>query len=72
MVSNCSLKTDFADNMAKCIPDVNILKILEQLVIGLKGIKQNSNYKPFLKQYDFRRLGKIRMDSILNFVYKSN
>ena len=64
-------KTDFADNMAKCIPDKYIDNF--RTTCGtLKGIKQKMNYKPFLKEYDFRRLGKIRMDAILNFVYNQD
>ena len=64
-------KTDFADNLAKCIPDKHIDNF--RTTCGtLKGINQKINYKPFLKEYDFRKLGKVRMDSILNFVYNKD
>ena len=61
-------KTDFADNMAKCIPD-KYIENFRTTCGSLKGIKQKINYKPFLSEYDFRKLGKVRMDSILNFMY---
>ena len=64
-------KTDFADNMAKCIPDKHIDNF--RTTCGtLKGIHQKINYKPFLNKYDFRKLGKIRMDAIVNFVYNQS
>ena len=61
-------KTDFADNLAKCIPDKHIDNF--RTTCGtLRGIHQKMNYKSFLNKYDFRKLGKVRMDSILNFIY---
>jgi len=64
-------KTDFADNLAKFIPDKNIDNF--RTTCGtLKGINQKINYHSFLKEYDFRVLGKVRMDSILNFVYNQD
>ena len=69
--TNCSLEDDFADNLANCIPDKHIDNF--RTTCGtLKGINQKINYKPFLKEYDFRKLGKVRMDSILNFVYNKD
>ena len=64
-------KTDFADNMSKCIPD-KFIDNFRTTCGTLKGIQQKINYKPFLKEYDFRRLGKIRMDAVLNFVNKQD
>lgn len=61
-------KTDFADNLSKCIPD-KFIDNFRTTCGSLKGIKQTMNYKPFLNEYDFRKLGKIRMDSIVNFTY---
>ncbi len=64
-------KTDFADNLAKCIPDKYIDNFRTSCG-SLKCINQKINYKEFLKKYDFRKLGKIRMDSILNFIYNKD
>ena len=64
-------KTEFAENLAKCIPDKNIDNF--RTTCGtLKGLHQKINYKQFLKQYDFRKLGKKRMDAILNFTYNQS
>ena len=58
-------------NLAKCIPDKNIENF--RTTCGtLKGIHQKINYREFLKQYDFRKLGKKRMDAILNFTYNKS
>ena len=63
--------TDFADNLAKSIPDKNIDNF--RTTCGtLKGLHQKMNYKSFLKDYDFRKLGKVRMDAILNFIYNQD
>lgn len=61
-------KKDFADNLAKCIPDKNISNFRTSCG-NLKSINITKNYKPFLEKYDFRKLGKERMDAILNFIY---
>ena len=61
-------KTDFADNLAKCIPDKNIDNF-KTTCGNLKSIRTNINYSSFLQTYDFRILGKKRMDSILQFIY---
>ena len=64
-------KTDFADNLAKSIPDKNIDNF--RTTCGtLKGLHQKMNYKSFLKDYDFRKLGKVRMDAIVNFIYNKD
>ena len=59
-------KTDFADNLAKHIPDTNIGNF-RTTCGSLKGLHLTKDYKPFLKEYDFRKLGRIRMDAILKF-----
>ena len=59
-------KTDFADNLAKHIPDKNIDDY--RTTCGtLKGLHKGTNYKRLLKEYDFRKLGRVRMDAILRF-----
>ena len=62
---------NFADNLAKCIPDKNIDNF-RTTCGNLKSIRTNINYSSFLQTYDFRKLGKVRMDSILNFVYNKD
>jgi len=61
-------KTDFAENLTKYIPDTN-LDNFRTSCGTLQSIHQKVSYKPFLSKYDFRKLGKIRMDAILNFHY---
>lgn len=80
-LSNCSnkhiwyqiapWKTDFAKNLAIHIPDKNI-ENFRTTCGSIQGLKQKVNYNQFLKEYDFRRLGKIRMDSILEFIYNQH
>ena len=59
-------KTDFADNLAKHIPDTNIGNF-RTTCGSLKGLHLTKDYKPFLKKYDCRKLGRIRMDAIITF-----
>jgi len=61
-------KTDFADNLAKHIPDKNIDNFRTSCG-SLQGINKTMDYKHFLNNYDFRKLGKVRMDALLNFHY---
>jgi len=64
-------KTDFANNLAKQIPDKNIENF--RTTCGtLQGLHQTIDYKEFLRKHDFRKLGKVRMDSILNFTYNKD
>lgn len=60
-------KTDLANNLAKCIPD-QFIDDFRTTCGSLKGIHQKVNYKQFLNKYDFRKLGKQRMDAILKFI----
>ena len=64
-------KADFAESMAKEIPDKTILGFRTSCGV-LKGIHQTKDYTQFLKQYDFRKLGKRRMDAVLHSVYKKD
>jgi len=59
-------KTDFADNLAKHIPDKNI-ENFRTTCGSLKGLHQTIDYNSLLKEYDFRKLGKVRMDAIISF-----
>jgi hypothetical protein len=64
-------KTDFAKGLSESIPDKYISNF-RTTCGSLKGIHQKVNYKPFLKEYDFRKLGKQRMDALLNFTYNKD
>ena len=71
MVSNYPWKTDFAKYLAKEIPNKNIENF--RTTCGtLQGLYQTINYTDFLSKYDFRNLGKIRMNAILNFIYNKD
>jgi len=64
-------KTEFAENLAKEIPDKNMVNF--KTTCGtLQGLHQKNNYKDLLEKYDFRKLGKQRMDSVLNFTYNKD
>ena len=64
-------KTDFAKNMAKHIPNKDIDNF--RTTCGtLRGLRKNIDYKSFLQEYDFRKLGKKRMDAIVNFTYNKD
>jgi len=64
-------KTDFAKYLAKEIPDKNI-ENFRTTCGSLQGFQQTVNYKDFLEIYDFRKLGKVRMDAIVNFIYNQS
>jgi hypothetical protein len=80
-LSNCSnkhiwyqiapWKTDFAKGLALAIPDKNI-ENFRTTCGNLQGLRQHKDYKELLKHYDFRKLGKIRMNSILDFTYNKH
>jgi len=62
----CPWKQDLANNLAKQINN----KYLDNYKTScgtLKGIKINPENRNLIKNYDFRKKGKIRMDSILKF-----
>ena len=62
----CPWKTELADELSKQIPN----KYLDNFRTScgtLKGIHIHPNNKNLLKHNDFRKKGKLRMDSILKF-----
>ena len=64
-------KQDFATELSKAIPDVNIDHFKTSCGV-LRGIRKGIDYSSLLQKYDFRRLGKQRMDAVLNFHYKKD
>jgi hypothetical protein len=62
-------KQDLATELSKAIPDSNINHYKTSCGV-LRGIHKKTNYTSLLNKYDFRKLGKKRMNAILNFHYK--
>ena len=62
-------KQGLANELGKAIPDSTIDHFKTSCGV-LRGIHKKKDYSSLLKKYDFRKLGKKRMDSILNFHYK--
>ena len=62
-------KQDLANALSKAIPDSTIDHFKTSCGI-LRGIHKKKDYSSLLKKYDFRELGKRRIDAILNFHYK--
>ena len=62
-------KQDLANELSKAIPDSTVDNFRTSCGI-LKGLRKHKNYKSLLRKYDFRKLGRKRMDAILNFHYK--
>lgn len=60
-------KEDFAYNMSKEIPDVNF-KTFKSSCGTLKSLHSKTDYKPFLKEYDFRIKGKKRTDAVIQSI----
>ena len=59
-------KTDFAKALSKEIGDRNISNFRTSCGT-LRGMNQTIDYQPLLQKNDFRKLGKQRMDAIVNF-----
>jgi len=64
-------KQDLATELSKAIPDKNIINFRTSCG-SLKGIHKENDYSSLIQTYDFRKLGKKRMDAILNFHYKKD
>ena len=64
-------KQDLATELGKAIPDSTIDHFKTSCGV-LRGIHKKKDYSSLLKKYDFRKLGKARMDAILNFHYKKD
>ena len=62
-------KQGLANELGKAIPDSTIDNFKTSCGV-LRGIHKKKDYSSLLKKYDFRKLGKKRMDAILNFHYK--
>ena len=60
-------KEDFAHNMSKEIPDVNF-KTFKSSCGTLRSLHSKTDYKPFLKEYDFRIKGKKRTDAVIQSI----
>ena len=61
----------FAEKMAEEIPNINF-ETFKTACGTIRGLHKSHNYTSFLDRYDFRKLGKVRMDSILNFYMSKN
>ena len=57
-------KQTFGRNLAKYMPN-QYLKSCKTSCGTLKAIKYNSNYNKFVKDWDFRKLAKPKMDAII-------
>ena len=56
-------------SVGKAIPDANIDHFKTSCGV-LRGIHKKKDYSSLLQKYDFRNLGKSRMNAVLNFHYK--
>lgn len=61
-------KQDFAHEMALLIPNHNF-ETFRSSCGTIKNLHTTYDYHNILKQYDFRKLGKCRMNQLLNFHY---
>ena len=59
-------KITFGHELAKHLPN-KFLKSIKTSCGTLKAIRYNSNYKNFIKNWDFRILAKPKMDAIMKF-----
>mgnify|MGYP001169596202 FL=1 len=59
-------KEDFAHAMAKAIPNPKF-ETFKTACGSIKGLHKSMDYTDFIKKYDFRKLGKQKMDSIIRF-----
>jgi hypothetical protein len=59
-------KQDFANELSKAIPDSTIDNFKTSCGV-LRGIHKQKNYTSLLNNYDFRKLGKERMNSLITF-----
>jgi len=65
-------KEEFGKNLAKLLPN-KYLSSVKTSCGTLKAIKYNSNYKNFVKEWDFKNLGKPKLDAIINYIlFKNN
>jgi len=65
-------KEEFGKKLAKLLPNKYISSIKTSCGT-LKAVKYNSNYKNFVKEWDFRRLAKPKLDAIISYiVFKYN
>jgi len=62
-------KQELATELSKAIPDSDIDNFRTSCGT-LRGIRKNKDYTDLLKNYDFRNLGRQRMDAVLSFHYK--
>jgi hypothetical protein len=61
-------KKEFSEELAKHLPN-KYYETFKTSCGTLKSIKQDTDWKQFMKEYDFRIHGKRRMDSVLQSVY---
>ena len=61
-------KKEFSEELAKHLPN-QYYETFKTSCGTLKSIKQDTDWKQFMKQYDFRVHGKKRMDAVLLSVY---
>lgn len=57
-------KSDLAKNLAKYMPNV-YLKNVKTSCGTLKAINYRSNYSKFVREWDFRKRGKLKVDAII-------
>jgi hypothetical protein len=59
-------KEDFGKNLAKELPNPYLLK--KKTSCGTtKAINYKSNYKNFIKKWDFRKKGKVKLDAVIAY-----
>ena len=66
-------KADFAENLAKLLPNM-YLRSVRTSCGTLKALSYNSNYKKFIKNWDFRTRSKQKMDIVvlIGMILKNN
>ena len=64
-------KQGLANELGKAIPDSTIDHFKTSCGV-LRGIHKKKDYSSLVNKYDFRELGKKRMEAILNFHYKKD
>jgi hypothetical protein len=59
-------KKDFAENLAKELPNP-YLSNKKSSCGTIEAIKYKSSYKNFIKEWDFRKLGKVKLDAVIAY-----
>ena len=61
-------KKDFGKNLARLLPNTYLSKVSTSCGT-LKAIRYRSNYTNFVNKWDFRKIGKPKLDAIMKSIY---